>query len=76
MMPIYEIAAKILKRSENPVILAKIDGMTQNQLVNRFDVKIYPKFFIRNKGRIIPFEERPTTKSKFAIGKYRRSSNF
>ncbi|TPP63603.1 hypothetical protein FGIG_00609 [Fasciola gigantica] len=63
IMPEYELAAKILKSSENPLPLAKIDGMTQNRLVNQYGIKVYPKFLIRNRERIVALESKPTAKS-------------
>ncbi|XP_005099457.1 protein disulfide-isomerase A4 isoform X3 [Aplysia californica] len=72
LAPIYEKAAKQMKKNDPPVIFAKVDATKDSELASRFGVTGYPTLKIFKKGR--PFEYKGERNSEYdfisAVTKY------
>lgn len=51
MAPKYEKAAKQLRQSEYPIILAKVDATVETDLAAQYGVNGYPTLKVFRKGR-------------------------
>ncbi|XP_015913469.2 protein disulfide-isomerase A4 [Parasteatoda tepidariorum] len=56
LAPEYERAAKVLKSSVPPVPLAKIDGIEEKELAEKYEARGWPTLMIFRKGRKYDYE--------------------
>ncbi|XP_022241218.1 protein disulfide-isomerase A4-like [Limulus polyphemus] len=54
--PEYEQAAKALKENNPPVILAKVDGTVEEELIKTYKVTAYPTMIFFRQGQEFPYE--------------------
>lgn len=54
--PTYEKAAKILKREDPPIILAKVDAAHETELGEEFGITGYPTLKIFKRGRALEYK--------------------